>query len=137
MLDSTLYMRNTLLRDSDWTSMAHSLELRTPLIDAALLRALSSVHPKFTDGRGKRWLAGAPLKPLPPNITHRRKTGFTVPMTEWLASAVGSMDLRLRPIPGTEKPWTRRWGRIVMQAFLRSIMPGSFGTRQEDVAVIL
>ncbi len=137
MLDSTLYMRNMLLRDSDWTSMAHSLELRTPLVDAALLRDLSSLHTMFRDGRGKRLLAGVPSNPLPPSIARRRKTGFTVPMTEWLASAVDSMDLRLRPIPGTENPWTRRWARIVMHCFLKSVMPGSFGTRQEDVAIVL
>ena len=137
MLDSTLYMRNMLLRDSDWTSMAHSLELRTPLVDAALLHSLSTVHTMFRNGRGKQLLAGVPSKPLPRNIAKRRKTGFTVPMTDWLASAAGGMDMRLRPIPGTEKPWTRRWSRIVMQSFLKSVMPGSFGTRQEDVAVIL
>lgn len=137
MLDSTLYMRNMLLRDSDWASMAHSLELRTPLVDAALLRNLSSMHAMFKDGRGKRLLGGVPSNPLPPNIAKRRKTGFTVPMTDWLASAVDSMDIRLRPIQGTESPWTRRWSRIVMQSFLKSIMPGTFGTRQEDVAVIL
>ena len=129
MLDSTLYLRNMLLRDSDWTSMAHSLELRTPLVDASLLKALSSMHAMFKNGRGKRWLAGVPSNPLPPNTTKRRKMGFTVPMTEWLASGLDNMDLRLRPIPGAEKPWTRKWGRIVMHAFLRSIVPGSSGTR--------
>lgn len=137
MLDSTLYMKNMLLRDSDWTSMAHSLELRTPLVDAALLSSLASMHTLFKNGRGKRLLAGVPLKPLPHHIARRRKTGFTVPMVDWLTSAVESMDLRLRPIAGTEKPWTRRWSRVVMQSFLKSVMPGSFGTRQEDVAVIL
>lgn len=137
MMDSTLYMKNMLLRDSDWTSMAHSLELRTPLVDAALLSSLASVHTTFKNGRGKQLLAGVPLKPLPHHIARRRKTGFTVPMTDWLTSAVESMDLRLRPIAGTEKPWTRRWSRVVMQSFLKSVMPGSFGTRQEDVAVIL
>ena len=40
MLDSTLYLRNQLLRDCDWESMHHSLELRTPLVDVALLGAL-------------------------------------------------------------------------------------------------
>jgi asparagine synthase (glutamine-hydrolysing) len=137
MLDSTLYLKNMLLRDSDWTSMAHSLELRTPLVDAALLKSLSRMHGMFKNGRGKRWLAGVPSNPLPTSITTRRKTGFSVPMTDWLTSAVDSMDVRIRPIPGTEKPWTRRWARIVMHAFLRAIVPGTLGTRQEDVAVIL
>src|SRR5205823_10435015 len=40
LLESTLYLRNQLLRDSDWASMGHSLELRTPWVDAALLEAL-------------------------------------------------------------------------------------------------
>lgn len=40
LLESTLYLRNQLLRDSDGASMGHSLELRTPLVDAALLETL-------------------------------------------------------------------------------------------------
>ena len=32
LLESTRYLRNQLLRDSDWASMAHSVELRTPLV---------------------------------------------------------------------------------------------------------
>ena len=34
-------MRNQLLRDADWASMAHSVEVRTPLVDASLLRQLA------------------------------------------------------------------------------------------------
>ena len=40
-LESSLYMRNQLLRDTDWASMAHSLEVRTPLVDASLLRQIA------------------------------------------------------------------------------------------------
>ena len=36
-LESSFYMRNQLLRDTDWASMAHSLEIRVPLVDAVLL----------------------------------------------------------------------------------------------------
>ena len=32
-LEASLYMRNQLLRDTDWASMAHSLEVRVPLVD--------------------------------------------------------------------------------------------------------
>ena len=32
-------MRNQLLRDADWAGMAHSLEIRTPLVDIAALTA--------------------------------------------------------------------------------------------------
>ena len=37
-LEASLYMRNQLLRDTDWASMAHSLEVRVPLVDSVLLR---------------------------------------------------------------------------------------------------
>ena len=40
-LEASLYMRNQLLRDTDWASMAHSVEVRTPLVDSALLRQLA------------------------------------------------------------------------------------------------
>ena len=38
-LESHFYMRNTLLRDSDFMSMAHGLELRVPFLDRALVEA--------------------------------------------------------------------------------------------------
>jgi len=121
MLDSTLYMRNMLLRDSDWASMAHSLELRTPLVDVALLQALKSLHAEFTDGAGKQLLAKSPLNPLPYQVVHRQKTGFTVPMTQWLADAterLTSDHSRQLSLIGT--PWTRRWARVVIESFFQS-----------------
>ncbi len=82
-LESSLYLRNQLLRDMDWASMAHSLEVRVPLVDAHLLRRLAPVLVTRT-GRGKGLLANAPRPPLPPEVRSRRKTGFTLPIKEWL-----------------------------------------------------
>jgi asparagine synthase (glutamine-hydrolysing) len=82
-LESSLYLRNQLLRDMDWASMAHSLEVRVPLVDAHLLRRLAPVL-AARKGRGKAILANAPRPALPPEIRTRRKTGFTLPIKEWL-----------------------------------------------------
>ncbi|HEX7833712.1 MAG TPA: asparagine synthase (glutamine-hydrolyzing) [Thermoanaerobaculia bacterium] len=82
-LESSLYLRNQLLRDMDWASMAHSLEVRVPLVDAHLLRKLAPVLVTRT-GRGKQILANAPEPPLPEAVRKRRKTGFTLPIKEWL-----------------------------------------------------
>jgi asparagine synthase (glutamine-hydrolysing) len=82
-LESSLYLRNQLLRDMDWASMAHSLEVRVPLVDAHLLRKLAPVLVKRKD-RGKQILANAPRQPLPASVRARRKTGFTLPIREWL-----------------------------------------------------
>ncbi|HEY1984132.1 MAG TPA: asparagine synthase (glutamine-hydrolyzing) [Terracidiphilus sp.] len=132
LLDSTLYMRNQLLRDSDWTSMAFSLELRTPLVDATLLQSLSRYHAKFINGNGKRMLAMSPRQPLPDSIINRPKTGFAVPMTQWLAAGIGQRSWAssaLLALPGT--PWTRRWSHFVMEAFVEN--NGSSHLRREEV----
>jgi len=82
-LESSLYLRNQLLRDMDWASMAHSLEVRVPLVDAHLLRKIAPalVHRRE---RGKQILAEAPRPRLPDEVRKRRKTGFTLPIKEWL-----------------------------------------------------
>jgi len=82
-LESSLYLRNQLLRDMDWASMAHSLEVRVPLVDAHLLRKLAPALVTRKE-RGKQLLACAPRPPLPDAVRHRRKTGFTLPINEWL-----------------------------------------------------
>jgi asparagine synthase (glutamine-hydrolysing) len=84
-LESSLFMRDQLLRDIDWTSMAHSLEVRVPLVDAHLLQQLAPVIFAETD-LGKGLLADSPIPPLPPEVRTRRKTGFIVPIRDWLAT---------------------------------------------------
>ena len=84
-LESCWYMRHQLLRDSDWAGMAHSLEIRTPLVDVALLRQLAPALPSLRAGEGKRALAAAPSRSLPRAVAERAKTGFTVPTGRWIA----------------------------------------------------
>src|ERR1700722_11390503 len=83
VLESAQYMRNQLLRDADWAGMAHSLEIRVPLVDFTLLRALAPAIPALTPGAGKTALAKAPTVPLPDEIVTRAKTGFNVPTGDW------------------------------------------------------
>jgi asparagine synthase (glutamine-hydrolysing) len=85
-LETALFMRNQLLRDIDWASMAHSLEVRVPLVDAFLLRKVAPIVFSTSKRDGKALLAQAPRKPLPEPIITRRKTGFTLPIRDWLAA---------------------------------------------------
>ncbi len=55
-LESGLYLRNQLLRDADWAGMAHSVEIRTPLVDSELLRAFARAAPNLAGGAGRRFL---------------------------------------------------------------------------------
>jgi len=78
LLESAFYMRNQLLRDSDWAGMAHSLEIRTPLVDATLFTKLAA------RGFSKIDMARSPATALPKNVLNRPKTGFYIPVREWL-----------------------------------------------------
>jgi asparagine synthase (glutamine-hydrolysing) len=82
-LESSLYLRNQLLRDMDWASMAHSLEVRVPLVDAHLLKRIAPALVTRRE-RGKQLLAEAPRPELPDAVRTRKKTGFTLPIKEWL-----------------------------------------------------
>jgi asparagine synthase (glutamine-hydrolysing) len=83
-LESAWYMRNQLLRDTDWASMAHSLEVRVPLVDVTLFRAVMRLA-QHGRGPSKLDFARTPAVPLPDSVLHRRKTGFSIPVREWLA----------------------------------------------------
>lgn len=89
-LESSLYMRNQLLRDSDWASMAHSLELRVPFVDWATLRRLAPVAPHIRGRAAKLALANAPSRPLPAEVVSRGRTGFTVPVGAWIGKGRGA-----------------------------------------------
>jgi asparagine synthase (glutamine-hydrolysing) len=115
VLESTLYLRNQLLRDSDWASMAHSLELRSPLVDAQLLTTLGPYSAGFKGGIGKAMLAHAPEKRLPKMVVSRRKTGFSVPMASWLSKWTDCRSWTDMPLLAPARtPWARRWARIVV-----------------------
>ena len=82
-LEMTWYMRNQLLRDADWAGMAHSLEIRVPLVDMEFLRDLVPLLALGTSPT-KQDMARVPIKPLPDEVLNRPKTGFSVPVQEWL-----------------------------------------------------
>jgi asparagine synthase (glutamine-hydrolysing) len=116
LLESTLYLRNQLLRDSDWASMGNSLELRTPLVDAQLLETLGPYTAEFTDGAGKAMLARSPQIFLSDAIVGRPKTGFGVPMAKWLVDTTVQRPLAgLGSVSAPGTPWARQWARRVIE----------------------
>jgi asparagine synthase (glutamine-hydrolysing) len=84
------YMANTLLRDTDFMSMAHSLEVRVPFVDSEIV--------SYVLGLPGRWkLNGSQPKPLlaevvgdllPPKFLGRSKMGFTLPFEKWMQSGL-------------------------------------------------
>ena len=70
----------------DRASMAHSLEVREPLMDHALIEWLATLPSdlKLHDGTGKFLLKKAFQPLLPHDLLYRPKMGFSVPLARWL-----------------------------------------------------
>ena len=83
-IDSIFYMRNQLLRDSDWASMYHGVELRTPLVDIKLLENLTTVMNSYSSYNDKQALKSTFNNILPKNIDFKKKIGFQTPVKDWI-----------------------------------------------------
>jgi asparagine synthase (glutamine-hydrolysing) len=85
------YMANTLLRDTDCTSMAHSLEVRVPFVDVEIIPYVLNLPGDwklngFNGSRPKPLLADAVGDLFPPKSLRKRKMGFTLPFERWMQS---------------------------------------------------
>jgi asparagine synthase (glutamine-hydrolysing) len=94
-LESVYYMRNQLLRDADWAAMAHSLEIRVPLVDRVLSKKLASaIRSNRPPSKGD--FAKSSPQALLPELVHRPKSGFQIPVREWLEESAGIQERGLR-----------------------------------------
>ena len=75
---------------ADLASMAHSLELRSPLLDVDLAELALGLpdHLKATARQGKVALRRAFADVLPPEILRRGKKGFGVPVSRWFRESL-------------------------------------------------
>ena len=111
ILESQWYLRNQLLRDTDWASMAHSLEVRTPYVDATLFKQLAPLFALMKPRENKAWITNSFKADLPAEVLQRKKTGFTVPMPVWLHERTNAKPLSSRQ----SQLWARTWARSVGQ----------------------
>ncbi|MCX8006022.1 MAG: asparagine synthase C-terminal domain-containing protein, partial [Burkholderiaceae bacterium] len=84
-LDLKTYLVGDINTKVDRASMAHSLEVREPLMDHPLVEWLASLPSelKMRGGEGK-WLLKRALEPhLPHAVLYRPKMGFAVPLASW------------------------------------------------------
>lgn len=85
LLDLQTYLPGDLLPKADIASMAHSLELRSPLLDRRVVElGLSLPDSLKQEGRaGKVALRRAFADVLPPEVAGRGKSGFALPLAQW------------------------------------------------------
>jgi asparagine synthase (glutamine-hydrolysing) len=96
-LESRCYMLNTLLRDADVMSMSQGLEVRVPLIDHQIAKAVLALPGalKLNGGTPKALLVEMLANALPDEIVHRPKRGFTLPFEHWLR---GELRAEVEPV---------------------------------------
>ncbi len=145
-LDLKTYLVGDINTKVDRASMAHSLEVREPLMDHPLVEWLSSLPPDFKlrNGEGKVLLKKALEPYLPPEILYRPKMGFAVPLAQWFRGPLRQSvrDAVLGPVLA-ETGWfnagylhrlvedhqsgrrdysTPLWTLLMFESFLRNVM---------------
>jgi asparagine synthase (glutamine-hydrolysing) len=137
-LELLVYLRNTLLRDTDSMSMANSLEVRVPLLDHRVTEQALLLPGRWKlDGRQRKpMLVSAAGKSLPPSILQQPKRGFEFPWNQWLHGELReSVETALAepgPVldgalqwPAVRQIWSeflsgrRHWSRVWMFYVLR------------------
>lgn len=122
MLESRLYQGNMLLRDSDTNGMAHSLEIRVPMLDQRMLELMFRISGKtrLPDHVANKHLLRKAFAPfLRPALSQQQKRGFTLPIRRWMVGPIRDLceqalvslkDVNLFSTRGIDSVW---------QAFLR------------------
>jgi asparagine synthase (glutamine-hydrolysing) len=147
-LDLKTYLVGDINTKVDRASMAHSLEVREPLMDHMLVEWLATLphHLKIRGTEGKFLLKRAMEPRLPNDVLYRPKMGFSVPLARWFR---GPLKQRVRDAVLGERllgtGWFERryleqlvnahqsgasdhsaplWTLLMFEAFLRNVVDG-------------
>lgn len=84
-IDFKTYLPGDILVKVDRASMAHSLEVRVPILDYTFIDWVSGLRPdlKLRNGEGKYIFKKSLESCLPHDILYRKKMGFAVPIAQW------------------------------------------------------
>jgi len=159
LVDMRSNLPGVLLPKSDLTSMANSLELRSPLLDHTVLELGLSLPDrlKISRRRGKIALRSAFAPLLPPVVASRRKSGFLVPLSQWFRQDLRALahdlllDERARSrglfqpavverilaehVSGRADHAQRLWSLVVLESWLRRYLDGDALHHLADGAV--
>jgi asparagine synthase (glutamine-hydrolysing) len=85
-LDMKVYLPGDILTKVDRASMAHSLEVRVPLLDHRFVEWVARLpaNVKLRNGVGKYIFKKALESRLSAGILYRKKMGFAIPLSQWL-----------------------------------------------------
>jgi asparagine synthase (glutamine-hydrolysing) len=147
-LDLKTYLVGDINTKVDRASMAHSLEVREPLMDHPLVEWLASLPSNLkVRGREGKFLLKKAMEPmLPEDVLYRPKMGFSVPLARWFRgplkqrvrdavlgerlASTGWFDRRyLQHLvdahqSGASDYSTPLWTLLMFEAFLRNVVDG-------------
>ncbi len=124
-LESNLYMQNQLLRDTDYMSMWHSIEVRVPFLDYDFVESAHQISSslKFDNKQGKYLLIESFKDQLPDEIWNRKKKGFQLPFDTWMQESLDQFistkqDQEMhKKFKKGQLNWSRYWAYILSQSF--------------------
>jgi asparagine synthase (glutamine-hydrolysing) len=124
-LESNLYMQNQLLKDTDFMSMWHSIEVRVPFLDYDLIKTAHRLSSKlkFENKQGKYLLIKSFAEDLPREIWDRKKKGFSLPFDSWMAESLSQFINTKQTLDIYNKfrngnlSWSRYWAFQLTQTF--------------------
>jgi asparagine synthase (glutamine-hydrolysing) len=136
--ETTHYMKDQLLRDSDVFSMAHSLELRVPFVDSQVYDVVARIPSKYKKSNGnavKSLLVDAMRDILPNHLFGIKKQGFVLPIDAWLSGPAHGLVVDelsrsailskketskiLNAFAARRLHWSRVWALFVINRFFK------------------
>jgi asparagine synthase (glutamine-hydrolysing) len=101
--DLKMYLPNDVLVKVDRMSMAHGLEIRSPLLDHRIVERAFAIPraEKFRGYEAKAILRRIAARRLPQEVLRAPKHGFTAPVGDWLAGPQAAPEFRAIAQPGS------------------------------------
>jgi asparagine synthase (glutamine-hydrolysing) len=151
-VDVETHLPGDLLVKMDIATMAHSLEVRSPLLDHRFMELAASIPgPTKLDGRVTKRVFKDAVRPwIPDEILDRRKMGFGVPIREWFRGPLRDLpgEILLDPrslergffreravrrviddhVAGTRDNSSKIWTLMQLELWLRTYVDGGVGT---------
>jgi len=128
-LESTIYLTNQLLKDTDYMGMWHGVEIRVPFLDIELLKTVRSIPPhlRYKANHHKYLLTESHKDVLPRKVISQKKKGFTFPFKIWMRNENDSFRKLLAPNSFDQSifndflqgkgHWSKSWSLAVLQQF--------------------
>lgn len=126
LMESDIYMKNQLLRDTDFMSMSNSVEVRVPFLDQELVKYIYSIDPEVKFAGNNKYLLQKTFENLiPKEILNRKKQGFLFPFQLWIKKNINMfsdlikvknpmVDNMIEDFKSGKLHWSRFWSLVVL-----------------------